>query len=106
MATDTIGTILYTQEDIWQRAKELGAQITEDYRDKELVLVGTLRGAVMWMADMMRNINLDMTIDFISASSYGSGTCSSGNVVIKHEITCKLGVLCNGDENPSSSFNK
>ena len=69
MATDTIGTILYTQEDIWQRAKELGAQITEDYRDKELVLVGTLRGAVMWMADMMRNINLDMTIDFISASS-------------------------------------
>lgn len=86
MATDTIGTILYTQEDIWQRAKELGAQITEDYRDKELVLVGTLRGAVMWMADMMRNINLDMTIDFISASSYGSGTCSSGNVVIKHDV--------------------
>lgn len=86
MASDTIGTVLYTQEDIWQRARELGLQITEDYRDKELVLVGTLRGAVMWMADMMRNIDLDMTIDFISASSYGSGTCSSGNVVIKHDV--------------------
>lgn len=86
MATDTIGTVLYTQEDIWKRAKELGEQITEDYKGKELVLVGTLRGAVMWMADMMRNINLDMQIDFISASSYGSGTVSSGNVVIKQDV--------------------
>lgn len=86
MVTDTIGTVLYTQEDIWQRAKELGQQITADYEGKELVLIGTLRGAVMWMADMMRNISLDMTIDFISASSYGSGTTSSGNVVIKHDV--------------------
>ena len=86
MATDTIGTVLYTQEDIWKRAKELGEKITEDYKGKELVLVGTLRGAVMWMADMMRNIDLDMSIDFISASSYGSGTVSSGNVVIKQDV--------------------
>ncbi|MDD6043649.1 MAG: hypoxanthine phosphoribosyltransferase [Eubacteriaceae bacterium] len=82
----TVGTILYTQEDIWEKANELGKQITEDYKDKDLILIGTLRGAVMWMADMMRNIDLDMQIDFISASSYGGGTTSSGNVVIKMDV--------------------
>lgn len=84
--SDVVGTILISQEEIFKRAEELGAQITEDYKDKDLILVGTLRGAVMWMADMMRNINLDMEIDFISASSYGSGTESSGNVVIKKDV--------------------
>ena len=90
MAKETIGTILYTQEDIWRRAEELGKQITEDYKGKKLLLVGTLRGAVMWMADMMRNIDTDMEIDFISASSYGAGTVSSGKVNIKLDVELEV----------------
>lgn len=83
---DTIGKILITEEQILEKAKELGAQISADYAGEEIILVGTLRGAVMWMSDLMKNITLDTKIDFISASSYGSGTVSSGSVVIKKDI--------------------
>lgn len=84
------GKILITQEQIWQRAKELGEQITKDYQGEELVLVGTLRGAVPWMADIMKCIDLDLEIDFVSASSYGSGTVSSGEVKIKKDIELEI----------------
>lgn len=80
------GTVLLTQEQIWNRAKEIGAQISEDFAGEELILVGTLKGAVVWMADMMKTITLDTQIDFISASSYGSSTVSSGKVKIKKDI--------------------
>ncbi len=80
------GTVLLTQEEIWERAKEIGKQISEDFAGEELVLIGTLKGAVVWMADMMKTISLDTQIDFISASSYGSGTVSSGKVNIKKDI--------------------
>ena len=84
------GTVLLTQEQIWNRAKEIGAQISEDFAGEEVILVGTLKGAVMWMADLMKTITLDAKIDFISASSYGSGTVSSGNVKIKKDIELDL----------------
>ncbi len=87
---ETKGKILLTQEQIWQRARELGEQITADYQGEPLVLVGTLRGAVLWMADIMKNINLDLEIDFVSASSYGSGTVSSGEVKIKKDIELEI----------------
>lgn len=87
---ETKGKILLTQEQIWQRARELGEQITADYKGEPLVLVGTLRGAVLWMADIMKNINLDLEIDFVSASSYGSGTVSSGEVKIKKDIELEI----------------
>lgn len=83
---DTIGKILITEEQILEKAKEIGAQISADYAGEEIILVGTLRGAVMWMSDLMKNITLDTKIDFISASSYGSGTVSSGSVIIKKDI--------------------
>lgn len=87
MAKDEIkGKILLTQEQILDKAEELGKQISEDYAGETLVLIGTLKGAVMWMADLMKQISLDTEIDFVSASSYGSGTVSSGNVVIKKDI--------------------
>lgn len=87
MAKDEIkGKILLTQEQILDKAEELGKQISEDYAGETLVLIGTLKGAVMWMADLMKQISLDTEIDFVSASSYGSGTISSGNVVIKKDI--------------------
>lgn len=89
-AQEIKGKILLTQEQIWERAKELGAQITEDYAGEPLVLVGTLRGAVPWMADIMKNIDMDIEIDFVSASSYGSGTVSSGEVKIKKDIELEI----------------
>ena len=60
MHNETIGTVMITQEEINAKAAEIGARITEDYKGKSIVLVGILRGAVMWMADIMRNTRLDM----------------------------------------------
>ena len=84
--TDTMGTILFTKEQIETRASEIGAQISKDYEGEEVYLVGTLRGAVVWMGDIMKNITCDTEIDFIVASSYGSGTTSSGVVKIKKDL--------------------
>lgn len=78
--------VLLTREQIEKRAAELGAQICEDFKGEPLYLIGTLRGAVMWMADIMKNITNDTEIDFIMASSYGSGTESSGKVIIKKDL--------------------
>ena len=92
MAYDsTIGTVLITEKEIITRAEELGKQITKDYKGKELVLVGILRGAVMWMAELMKNINLeDLTIDFMAVSSYGAATKSSGQVKINKDLNSDI----------------
>lgn len=87
---DTIGKILFTQEQIWRRAEELGQEISEDYAGEKVVLIGTLKGAIPFMADLMKNISLDIEIDFVAASSYGSGTESTGEVILKHDITLDL----------------
>lgn len=85
-AKETIGKILYTEKDIQKRAKELGKQISKDYEGEELILLGTLKGAVMWMSELMKNIDLDTKIDFVAASSYGSSTTSAGVVKITKDI--------------------
>ncbi|XVG94944.1 hypoxanthine phosphoribosyltransferase [Eubacteriales bacterium KG127] len=84
------GKILFTQEQIWQRAKELGKEISEDYQGEEVIVLGTLKGAVLWMSDILKNLTVDTKIDFISASSYGSGTTSSGIVKITKDIDMDL----------------
>jgi len=77
-----IGEILITQDQIEERVSEIGAQITEDYRDSEkLLLLGLLRGSVMFMTDLMRSIRRPMTMDFMLVSSY-AGEESSGFVRI------------------------
>ncbi len=77
-----IGDILITQDQIEERVAEIGAQITEDYKDSEkLLLLGLLRGSVMFMTDLMRNVRRPMTMDFMLVSSY-AGTESSGFVRI------------------------
>ncbi len=86
MFGDTMGKILFTEEDIRKRAEELGAEITLDYKGTDLIVVGTLNGAVMWMSDLVKNIGLDIRLDFISAHSYGSGTFTSGSVNITKDI--------------------
>ena len=83
---DTIGTVLISEEEIAAKAVELGAEITEDFRGEEVVLIGILRGSVMWMAELMKRINLEMSIDFMACSNYGSGTKSSGQVKIIKDL--------------------
>ena len=86
MGMMSIGKEMLSREDIEARAREIGEQISKDYEDKELLLVGILRGAVMWMAELMKNITVENTvIDFMAVSSYGSGTKSSGQVRINKE---------------------
>ena len=87
---DTIGSVLYTKEQIEQRAAEIGKQITEDYKGDKVILVGILRGAVMWMSDVMKNVDLDMTIDFMAVSSYGSSKKSSGIVKINKDLDTNI----------------
>ena len=87
---ENIGKVLFTQQQIEKRAKELGAQIDKDYAGEDVLLLGTLKGSIMWMADMMKAITLDTPIDFITASSYGSSTMSSGVVKITYEPTSNL----------------
>ena len=86
MHEDTVGTVMITQEEILEKAREIGARITEDFKGREIVLVGILRGAVLWMADIMKNVDLDMTIDFMAVSSYGAATRSSGVVRINKDL--------------------
>ena len=86
MHEDTVGTVMITQEEIQEKAREIGARITEDFKGREIVLVGILRGAVLWMADIMKNVDLDMTIDFMAVSSYGAATRSSGVVRINKDL--------------------
>ena len=87
---ETIGKILYTEEQIKARVDELARQIEKDYDGEELILLCTLKGAVLFMADMMKAINLDTMIDFIAASSYGSGTSSSGFVKVTKDVSMDL----------------
>lgn len=83
---ETIGKILYSEKDIQKRAKEIGRQISKEFQGEEVILLGTLKGAVMWMAELMKYITCDTEIDFISASSYGSAMSSTGIVKIKKDI--------------------
>ncbi|MBQ6401360.1 MAG: hypoxanthine phosphoribosyltransferase [Firmicutes bacterium] len=86
MHEETIGTVMITQDEIADKAREIGRQITEDYKGEEIVMVGILRGAVLWMADIMKSVELDMTIDFMACSSYGAATRSSGVVRINKDL--------------------
>lgn len=85
--TDPNVEIMYTSEQIQDRVKEIGRQITADYRDKDLVLVGVLKGSAVFMADLMRAIDLPMAIDFMAVASYKDGTVSTGDVEILKDLT-------------------
>ena len=78
--------LLLSEEQIQKRVAELGRQITEDYTGKEVVLVGVLKGAVVFFADLLRHIEGNVSMDFISCSSYGSSTVSSGVVRILKDL--------------------
>lgn len=81
-----IKEILITEEQIKQRTKELGKQITEQYKGKDLVVIGVLKGCVIFLSDLVRQIDLPLTMDFMVVSSYGNSTKSSGVVRIIKDL--------------------
>jgi len=81
-----IKEILFTKEMIAEKVKELGAQITKDYAGKELLVIGVLKGANVFMSDLIREMDLLVELDFIAASSYGHSTQSSGVVKIIKDL--------------------
>lgn len=78
--------ILLSEEEIKARVAELGKQISEDYKGEDLTLVCVLKGAVMFFSDLARHITGDVSLDFISCSSYGNSTVSSGVVRIMKDL--------------------
>ena len=79
--------ILFSADEIKMRIAELGRRITVDYTDKDLVLVGVLKGSCPFLADLMRQIDLQLTIDFMAVSSYKDGTKSTGDVEILKDLS-------------------
>lgn len=84
--TDEIGEILISEDEIQDKIRELAKRITEDYRGRDLVLVGVLKGAFMLMSDLARMIDLPLEFDFMAVSSYGSATKTSGVVRILKDL--------------------
>ncbi|HZO33510.1 MAG TPA: hypoxanthine phosphoribosyltransferase [Gaiellaceae bacterium] len=85
-----VGEILIGEEELQARIRELGAEISVDYQGKELLLVGVLKGAVFFMADLMRAISVSCEIDFMAISSYGAATDSSGVVRILKDLDLNI----------------
>jgi len=85
MITGT-GRVLVSSHDIQEKVRELGERITGDYREDKLLLVGILRGAVVFLSDLMRHLQLPCEIDFMEVSSYGASTQSSGVVRILKDL--------------------
>lgn len=81
-----IERILFSEEELKNAARRLGTQITADYAENAPLLVGILKGSVVFMADLMREINLECDIDFMVAKSYGNAAVSSGNVRILKDL--------------------
>jgi hypoxanthine phosphoribosyltransferase len=90
MGEDRIGEVLVSSEDLKRRVAELGAEISRDYGDRDLVMVGVLKGAVLFIADLMRELTVPCEVDFMAVSSYGSSTDSSGVVRILKDLDAPI----------------
>ena len=90
LKNNEISEILITEEEIKNKIIELGKKISKDYKGKNLILVGILRGAVIFMADLARKISIPMVFDFIAISSYGAETKSSGVVRILKDLDVNI----------------
>lgn len=78
----SIEKILFSEEQIAEKVKEIGAQISKDFEGKNPLIISVLRGSFVFMADLVRAVTIPCEVDFLSVSSYGSGTVSSGEVKI------------------------
>lgn len=86
MERPELGETLFTAEEIEERVNDIARRINEDYAGKELFMVGVLKGAFTFMADLVRKITVPLEIDFVALSSYGSGTKTSGVVRIHKDL--------------------
>jgi len=85
-----IGEMLVQADDLRHRVRELGAEITRDYEGRDLVLIGVLKGAVFFLSDLMRHIEIPCEVDFMAVASYGSATDSSGVVRILKDLDATI----------------
>jgi hypoxanthine phosphoribosyltransferase len=83
---DAIGEILVPADALARRVTELAAEVSRDYADKDLVLIGVLKGAVFFLSDLMRQLEIPVEVDFMAVASYGSATKSSGVVRILKDL--------------------
>ena len=87
MLEKDIQEVLFSEEQLKTRVNEIAQEIERDYAGKEIMLISVLRGSFIFMADLCRAIDLDCTLDFMSVSSYGKGTSSSGQVQITKDLS-------------------
>jgi hypoxanthine phosphoribosyltransferase len=90
MSDAQIGQILVQQDDLAHRVRELGREISADYHGQELFLVGVLKGAVFFLSDLMRHLEVPCQVDFMAVASYGSSTDSSGVVRILKDLDAPI----------------
>jgi hypoxanthine phosphoribosyltransferase len=87
---DAIGEVLVPAEDLGRRVRELAGEISHDYTGKDLVLIGVLKGAVFFLSDLMRQLEIPCEVDFMAVASYGSATKSSGVVRILKDLDASI----------------
>ncbi len=85
-----IAAILLSEEEIAKKVAQIGAQISQDYTGKDLLIVVILKGSVIFAADLLRKITIPVNIDFIAVSSYGTGVKTSGVVKIIKDLNCSI----------------
>jgi hypoxanthine phosphoribosyltransferase len=85
-----VGEVLVSAEDVQRRVAELGEQISRDYEGRSLLLIGVLKGAVFFLSDLMRYIEVPVEVDFMAVASYGSATDSSGVVRILKDLDAAI----------------
>ncbi len=91
MLNEVLEKTLISEEEIKARVSELAKQIEKDYEGKAPTMIGVLKGSIMFYTDLVRQINLPLTVDFMSISSYGAGVNSTGEVKIIKDIDGKIG---------------
>jgi hypoxanthine phosphoribosyltransferase len=89
-SSDGVGEILVQRDDLTHRVRELAAEISRDYKGRDLFLVGVLKGAVFFLSDLMRHLEVPCEVDFMAVSSYGSSTDSSGVVRILKDLDAPI----------------
>jgi hypoxanthine phosphoribosyltransferase len=90
MRDPAIGEVLVQKDELEHRVRQLGAEISRDYEGQDLVLVGVLKGAVFFLSDLMRHIEIPCEVDFMAVASYGSSTDSSGVVRILKDLDAAI----------------
>jgi hypoxanthine phosphoribosyltransferase len=90
MRDPAVGEILVQPDELARRVRELGAEISEDYEGREPLLIGVLKGAVFFLSDLMRSLDVSCEVDFMAVASYGSATESSGVVRILKDLDAAI----------------